>query len=94
MASTDSAPIAGIADEERHFYGLQFHPEVTHTRQGQRIIERFVHDIVGCGRLWTPGNIIDDNIQAVRELVGDFVTACNDRQFRVKAIYHVIRAMR
>jgi len=71
MASTDSAPIAGIADEERHFYGLQFHPEVTHTRQGQRIIERFVHDIAGCGRLWTPGNIIDDNIQAVRELVGE-----------------------
>ena len=71
MASTDSAPIAGIADEERHFYGLQFHPEVTHTRQGQRIIERFVHDIAGCGRLWTPGNIIDDNIHAVRELVGD-----------------------
>ncbi len=71
MASTDSAPIAGIADEARHFYGLQFHPEVTHTRQGQRIIERFVHDIAGCGRLWTPGNIIDDNIQAVRELVGE-----------------------
>lgn len=71
MASTDSAPIAGIADEERHFYGLQFHPEVTHTRQGQRIIERFVHDIAGCGRLWTPGNIIEDNIHAVRELVGE-----------------------
>ena len=71
MASTDSAPIAGIADEERHFYGLQFHPEVTHTRQGQRIIERFVHEIAGCGRLWTPGNIIDDSIQAVRELVGE-----------------------
>ena len=70
MASTDSAPIAGIADEERHYYGLQFHPEVTHTRQGQRIIERFVHEIAGCGRLWTAGNIIEDNIQAVRELVG------------------------
>jgi GMP synthase (glutamine-hydrolysing) len=71
MASTDSAPIAGMADETRHFYGLQFHPEVTHTRQGQRIIERFVHDIAGCGRLWTADNIIDDSIQAVRELVGE-----------------------
>ena len=71
LASTDSAPIAGMADEERHFYGLQFHPEVTHTRQGQRIIERFVHEIAGCGRLWTADNIIDDSIHAIREQVGD-----------------------
>ena len=56
IASTDNAPIAGIADEMRGFYGLQFHPEVTHTRQGQRIIERFVHDICGCVALWTTGN--------------------------------------
>ena len=71
MASTDSAPIAGMADEERGFYGLQFHPEVTHTRQGQRIIERFAHEICGCSNLWTPGNIIEDQIRAVREQVGD-----------------------
>ncbi len=71
MASTDSAPIAGMADEARHFYGLQFHPEVTHTRQGQRIIERFVHDIAGCGNLWTADNIIDDSIDRIREQVGD-----------------------
>jgi len=71
MASTDSAPIAGIADDSRRFYGVQFHPEVTHTRQGQRIIERFVHEIAGCGRAWTPGNIIDDSIHVIRELVSD-----------------------
>lgn len=71
MASTDSAPIAGMADEVRHFYGLQFHPEVTHTRQGQRIIERFVHDIAGCPRLWTPDNIIEESLHTVREMVGD-----------------------
>jgi len=70
MASTESAPIAGIANEEKHFYGLQFHPEVTHTRQGQRIIERFVHTICDCRRDWTPGNIVDDAIIQVRELVG------------------------
>ncbi len=70
MASTDSAPIAGMADEDRHFYGLQFHPEVTHTRQGQRIIERFVHDIAGCANLWTPDNIIDDSIEKIRQQVG------------------------
>jgi GMP synthase (glutamine-hydrolysing) len=71
MASTDNAPIAGIANVEKHFYGLQFHPEVTHTRQGQRIIERFVHDICGCRQLWTADNIIDDNIARIREQVGD-----------------------
>ncbi|MBF0218145.1 MAG: glutamine-hydrolyzing GMP synthase [Gammaproteobacteria bacterium] len=70
MASTDSAPIAAMADEERRFYGLQFHPEVTHTRQGQRIIERFVLQICGCERLWTPGNIIDDAIATIRQQVG------------------------
>ena len=52
IASTDNAPLAGMADETRRFYGVQFHPEVTHTRQGTRIIERFVHDICACGRLW------------------------------------------
>ncbi|HHH89562.1 MAG TPA: glutamine-hydrolyzing GMP synthase [Aliiroseovarius sp.] len=71
MASTDTAPIAGMADEERRFYGLQFHPEVTHTRQGQRIIERFLHEIAGCDRLWTPDNIIDDSVARIREMVGD-----------------------
>ncbi len=71
MASTDSAPIAGIAHEEKNFYGVQFHPEVTHTRQGQRILERFVHDICGCGSDWTPGNIVEDAITHVREQVGN-----------------------
>jgi GMP synthase (glutamine-hydrolysing) len=71
IASTDNAPYAGIADESRGFYGVQFHPEVTHTRQGQRILERFVHDICACASDWTPGNIIEDSIQRVRETVGD-----------------------
>jgi len=71
MASTDSAPIAGMANEQMDFYGVQFHPEVTHTRQGQRIIERFVHDICGCAADWTADNIIEDAIAHVREQVGD-----------------------
>lgn len=70
ICETDSAPFAGMADEQRGFYGLQFHPEVTHSRQGQRVIERFVHDICGCGRLWTPATIIDDAVSTVRKLVG------------------------
>jgi GMP synthase (glutamine-hydrolysing) len=71
IASTDNAPLAGMADETRHFYGLQFHPEVTHTRQGTRILKRFVTKICGCEALWTPGNIIEDSIEHVRQLVGD-----------------------
>ena len=70
MASTDSAPIAGMADESRHFYALQFHPEVTHTKQGKRILQRFVQGICGCEGLWTTANIIDENIRLVREKVG------------------------
>jgi GMP synthase (glutamine-hydrolysing) len=70
IASTDNAPQAGIADESRSFYGLQFHPEVTHTKQGERILSRFVHDICGCVSDWTPGNIIEDSITRIREQVG------------------------
>ncbi len=70
LASTDSAPIAGMADETRHFYALQFHPEVTHTKQGKRILQRFVQEICGCAGLWTTANIIDENIRTVREKVG------------------------
>ncbi|MBS0002260.1 MAG: glutamine-hydrolyzing GMP synthase [Thioalkalivibrio sp.] len=70
MCSTDSAPNSGMADEERGFYGLQFHPEVTHTRQGRRILSRFIHEICGCEDLWTPGNIIEDMAERVREQVG------------------------
>jgi GMP synthase (glutamine-hydrolysing) len=70
MASTDSAPIAGIADEARQIYGLQFHPEVTHTAQGVAIYSRFLHDICGCGSDWTSVNIIESSIDNVRAQVG------------------------
>jgi len=71
IASSEGAPIAGVANEEKSFYGLQFHPEVTHTKQGGRILKRFVRDICGCDALWTSSNIIDENIHSVRESVGD-----------------------
>jgi GMP synthase (glutamine-hydrolysing) len=70
MASTESAPIAGIADEERRIYGLQFHPEVTHTLQGSAIYARFLHQICGCASEWTSANIIDATIADVRSRVG------------------------
>ena len=69
IASTESAPIAGMADDARGYYGLQFHPEVTHTRQGKRILERFLLDICGCEALWTPRNIIEDSLQTIRAKV-------------------------
>ena len=70
-ASTPSCPIAAMAWEERRFFGVQFHPEVTHTLQGQRILEHFVLEICGAERLWTPAQIIEDQIERVREQVGD-----------------------
>jgi GMP synthase (glutamine-hydrolysing) len=70
IAETPTAPFAGIADEARGFYGIQFHPEVTHTTQGRSILQRFVHDICGCGSLWTPGHIIESMVQSVRAQVG------------------------
>ena len=71
MASTHSAPIAGVANEERRLYGVQFHPEVTHTHQGQRILERFVHTLCGCEAIWNPDNIIEDSVNSIRKQVGD-----------------------
>jgi GMP synthase (glutamine-hydrolysing) len=70
VGSTDSAPVAAMADDGRGFYGIQFHPEVTHTAQGRRILERFVHDICGCEEVWTAENIISDSIARVRRKVG------------------------
>lgn len=70
-AETDGAPVAAMADDERGCYGLQFHPEVTHTKQGRRILARFVHDICGCTRLWCSAHIIDDLVARVRAQVAD-----------------------
>lgn len=71
MASTESCPIAAMANEAKKFYGLQFHPEVTHTLQGGRILSRFVVDICECETLWTPANIAQDAIERMQEQVGD-----------------------
>ncbi|MCC5855656.1 MAG: glutamine-hydrolyzing GMP synthase [Idiomarina sp.] len=70
VAKTDTCPHAAMADEARRFYGVQFHPEVTHTRQGLRMLEHFVVDICQCEKLWTPATIIDDAIERIREQVG------------------------
>ena len=71
MASTPSCPIAGMADEDRHFYGVQFHPEVTHTVQGRAMLERFVLDICGVRPDWVMRDHIEEAVAAIREQVGD-----------------------
>ncbi len=70
MVSTPSCPIAGMYCEERHLYGIQFHPEVTHTLQGKRLFEHFVLNICECSALWTPANIVEDAIGKIRDQVG------------------------
>ena len=69
IGSTHDLPLAAMADDSRRLYGVQFHPEVTHTKQGTRILSRFVHEFCGCGSSWTAGKIIDDAIGRVREQV-------------------------
>ncbi|HLJ38732.1 MAG TPA: glutamine-hydrolyzing GMP synthase [Steroidobacteraceae bacterium] len=69
-AATTTIPYAAMSDERRRFYGVQFHPEVTHTKQGSRLLERFVREICGSDALWSVGNIIEDAIAHVRSTVG------------------------
>jgi GMP synthase (glutamine-hydrolysing) len=71
MASTDSCPIAGMADEARKYYAVQFHPEVTHTVQGQAMLNRFVLDICGTRPDWVMGDYIEEAVAKIREQVGD-----------------------
>jgi GMP synthase (glutamine-hydrolysing) len=71
MASTPSCEIAGMADETRGYYGVQFHPEVTHTRQGRAILRRFVLDICGARQDWTMPNFVDEAVERIRAQVGN-----------------------
>lgn len=70
LGETADVPFAAMADLERQFFGVQFHPEVTHTRQGKRMLAHFVHDICGCAATWTTRNIIEDSVAAIRDQVG------------------------
>jgi GMP synthase (glutamine-hydrolysing) len=71
IASNAATAIAGMADEARRFYALQFHPEVTHSKQGKAIISRFVHEICGAAADWTMPNYVDEAVARVREQVGN-----------------------
>jgi GMP synthase (glutamine-hydrolysing) len=69
MASTDACPIAGMADESRRFYGVQFHPEVTHTRQGTKLLHRFVREICGCRGDWQMPEYVSEAVSRIKSLV-------------------------
>ncbi|WNJ95961.1 glutamine-hydrolyzing GMP synthase [Vibrio ruber] len=71
VAQTDTCPYAAMANEEKKYYGVQFHPEVTHTKQGLKMLENFVMGACGCERLWTPTSIIEDAVARIKETVGD-----------------------
>lgn len=71
IASSENCTIVGMVDEARQFYGLQFHPEVSHTKQGLRILEKFILDICDCKPVWTTKNIIHESIEKVRDQVGN-----------------------
>lgn len=70
-ASTASCPFAAVSDEKRRFYGVQFHPEVTHTAKGAELLSNFVHGICGCRNLWNSENIIDLRVEQLRSQIGD-----------------------
>jgi GMP synthase (glutamine-hydrolysing) len=70
IASNDATPIAAMADDSRHFYAVQFHPEVTHTHQGKALLGRFVHDICGCGQDWNMPDYISEAVAKIRAQVG------------------------
>ncbi len=71
IAESPNAPLCAIADESRKFYGIQFHPEVTHTDGGEKMLGSFVHTICECGTAWNPANIIEDSVIKVSEQVGN-----------------------
>ncbi|PNK60785.1 glutamine-hydrolyzing GMP synthase [Psychrobacter sp. FDAARGOS_221] len=71
IASTPSCPIAVMVNEDKKYYGLQFHPEVTHTLQGDVLLSRFVHQVCDCAGDWTPDNIIDMRVDQLKQQIGD-----------------------
>lgn len=76
LAGTNACEHAAVGDPERRLYGVQFHPEVTHTPDGSRLLSNFVHDICGCGSDWDLGSFIDQAVASIRETVGDERVLC------------------
>ena len=71
LASTAGTPVAAFEHVDRGLAGVQWHPEVLHTEHGQKVLEHFLCDIAGCRQTWTIGNIADEQIERIREQIGD-----------------------
>ena len=76
LATTRTCPIAAVKHRELPVYGLQFHPEVTHTQEGSKLLANFVTDVCGCSGLWTMGNFAEESISRIRDKVGDSRVIC------------------
>jgi GMP synthase (glutamine-hydrolysing) len=76
LASSSSSPVAAVEDSKREIYGIQFHPEVVHTPYGQEILTRFLTEICGCEQTWSPASIVEDQIDRIREQVGEANVIC------------------
>ena len=76
LATSDGAPVAAFADEQRRLYGVQWHPEVKHSPQGQRVIENFLYEGARLKPEWTTGNIVEEQVEAIRERVGEARAIC------------------
>lgn len=76
LARTDGAQVAAIEDLDRRLAGVQWHPEVLHSQYGQQVLEHFLHDIAGCHRTWSSSSIVDEQVRAIRERVGDRRVLC------------------
>jgi GMP synthase (glutamine-hydrolysing) len=75
LGTTDTTPFAAIADDERRIYGLQFHPEVAHTRRGKELLEGFLFDVCGLEPTWTPASFVEESVEAIRQKVGPDASA-------------------
>jgi GMP synthase (glutamine-hydrolysing) len=71
VARTADTPVAAFERPDAGFAGVQFHPEVLHTEHGQAVLEHFLYEIAGCRPTWTMGNVIDEQVERIREQIGD-----------------------
>jgi GMP synthase (glutamine-hydrolysing) len=76
LASSSASPVAAVEDRERGIYGIQFHPEVVHTPNGQQILTRFLREVCGCGQTWSAASIVEEQISRIREQVGGGRVIC------------------
>ena len=76
VAHTDACPVAGMELREKNFYGVQFHPEVVHTKEGTKMLSNFVYKVCGCAGDWKMDSFVETTIKALREKIGDGKVLC------------------